>query len=173
MFNSVVNLWLFKVIPKLLAELCRHWQQCVCLFSESLFLHSEPALSCVWRTGRQTSAFTIIELIMFFLCYCPLFQKSPAKQKRTLEARLRLVTNIRPCLSDDIFRLELFVGLRRPLETALGTRISSQISILSSLEHSLWDVSSPTNVTKHLARENHSEWMQNTLLWCCYGCKHF
>lgn len=110
MFNSVVNLWLFKVIPKLLAELCRYWRQRVCLFSESLFLYSEPALSCVWRTGRQTSALTIIELIMFFLCYCPLFQKTPAKQKHTLETRLRLVTNIRPCLSDGIFRRELLLA---------------------------------------------------------------
>lgn len=109
-FNSVVNLRLFKVIPKLLVELCLYWQQCVCLFSESLFLYSEPALSCVWRTRRQTSALTIIELIMFFLCYCPLFQKSPAKQKHTLETRLRLVTNIRPCLSDSIFRLKLFLA---------------------------------------------------------------
>lgn len=109
MFNSVVNLWLFKVIPQLLAELRRYWQQCVCLFSESLFLYSEPALSCVWWTGRQTSAFTIIELIVFFLCYCPLFQKSPAKQKYTLKTRLRLVTNIRRCLADDIFRLKLLL----------------------------------------------------------------
>lgn len=47
-----------------------------------LFLYSEPALSCARRTGRQTSALTIIELIVFFLCYCPLFQKSPAHQTK-------------------------------------------------------------------------------------------
>lgn len=45
-----------------------------------LFLYSVPALSCARWTGRQTSVLTIIELIVFFLCYCPLFQESPADQ---------------------------------------------------------------------------------------------
>lgn len=68
------------------SRLCLHWQTGssarVCSRGP-LFLYSEPALSCARRTGRQTSALTIIELIVFFLCYCPLFQKSPAPQNKS------------------------------------------------------------------------------------------
>lgn len=76
------------------SRLCLHWQTGssarVCSRGP-LFLYSEPALSCARRTGRQTSALTIIELIVFFLCYCPLFQKSPAPQNKSehLETRAR------------------------------------------------------------------------------------
>lgn len=81
---------------------------CVCSQTLCFYILSQHCHVCGGQGGKLPPS--IIELIMFFLCYCPLFQKSPAKEKHTLETRLRLVTNIRPCLYDDIFRLKLLLA---------------------------------------------------------------
>lgn len=101
-----------KVIPPV-----ANWQQPECLFSGASV--SEPALSCAQRTGRQTSALTIIELIVFFLCYCPLFQKSRANQTIAHTWKPRLVraclTNIRTTLFWRYFWTKAFRPLQRLL----------------------------------------------------------